>query len=161
MNVHAGLRQSVPYLIVIVTSFAFAYLLIYIVLAQTSPIHASDAPRQTADDVAASDNAASDTPPPLPTVPADTTPMAPENSITPTTVEVPSVMGMSLDDARAILTDHHLAIVVRHDTNSFQPPNTILHQSPDAGQTVLTNSAVMLTASVFPPQPGDSSHPPR
>ena len=163
MGFRAGLRRIVPYVVIVVTSFTLAYLVIYIVLARTSPIHATDLARDTASAAAASDSviAEADTPPPLPSVAADTTALTPENQITPTTVEVPSVMGMSLDDARGVLADRHLAIVVRHDTNSFQPPNTILKQSPAAGQTVLSNSAVMVTASAFPPQTGDSSHSPR
>lgn len=162
MGIRAGLRKTVPYLSIVITSFGLAYLVIYIVLARSSPVHASDNARDTVA-TAVSDSAApvADTPPPLPVVPPDTTALAPENNIAPTTVEVPSVMGMSLDDARTTLADRHLAIVVRHDTNSFQPPNTVLHQSPEAGQTVLSNSAVLVTASMFPPASGDTAHSPR
>jgi serine/threonine-protein kinase len=141
------MRRVVPYLIIAVAGFSLAYVLMYIVLERTSPAHVQ--PEETSQQA---DNTTA-TPPDAATVPADTTPLPPPEPIQPATTDVPSVIGMSLDDARAVLADRALAVVVQHDTNSFQPPNTILRQTPEAGQILPVNSVVTLTASMFPPEP--------
>jgi beta-lactam-binding protein with PASTA domain len=48
---------------------------------------------------------------------------------------------------------------VRRDTSSFQPPNTVLHQSPAAGTRLSPGGAVTLTVSYFPPEKSADSAP--
>jgi hypothetical protein len=68
-----------------------------------------------------------------------------------TPIPAPDLVGMSLPDARRVLNSLRLRPIVTRDTSSFQPPNTVLRQSPAADSLVLVGASVTITASYFPP----------
>jgi beta-lactam-binding protein with PASTA domain len=67
----------------------------------------------------------------------------------PRRVEVPDVVGLTLDDARRRLRPLGLAVEVVH-VQSSQPESTVLRQSPRAGAEVAEKGAVTLTVSSGP-----------
>lgn len=70
----------------------------------------------------------------------------------PAIVIAPDLVGRTLPDARSMLEQIGLRIGgVGRDTSSFQPENTILSQSPPAGQAVSAGGRVNVTVSRFPP----------
>lgn len=72
----------------------------------------------------------------------------------PATLQVPDLTGRTIADARSTLEQLglHLGSISR-DTSSFQPENTVLSQSPAAGQAVGAGGSVSLRVSRFPPPP--------
>lgn len=54
----------------------------------------------------------------------------------PEDVVVPGIVGMSVDEARTLLSDRGLGLRIAHEVNSDQPVNTIIRQIPDAERTV-------------------------
>jgi serine/threonine-protein kinase len=72
----------------------------------------------------------------------------------PASLQVPDLTGRTVADARSTLEQLglHLGDVSR-DTSSFQPENTVLGQSPPAGQTIGAGGRVNLRISRFPPIP--------
>ena len=82
-----------------------------------------------------------------------------------TTTKVPSLTGMSVNDARTLLVQNHLGLGSQSEEYSDQPAGTIIGQSPAAGSTVKVNSRVSITVSAGPEpvpetpagQPGSSS----
>ena len=70
----------------------------------------------------------------------------------PAIVTAPDLVGRTLPDARSLLEQIGLRIGgVGRDTSSFQPENTILRQSPSAGQAVSAGGRINVTVSRFPP----------
>ena len=78
-----------------------------------------------------------------------------------TTTKVPSLTGMSVDDARTLLVQNHLGLGSQSEEYSDQPAGTVLSQSPAAGTTAKLNSRVNVVVSAGaapaqePEQPGD------
>lgn len=72
----------------------------------------------------------------------------------PASLQVPDLTGRTVADARSTLEQLglHLGAVSR-DTSSFQPENTVLSQSPPAGQMIGAGGRVNLRISRFPPPP--------
>ena len=72
----------------------------------------------------------------------------------PASLQVPDLTGRTVADARSTLEQLglHLGAVSR-DTSSFQPENTVLSQSPAAGQMIGAAGRVNLRISRFPPPP--------
>jgi serine/threonine-protein kinase len=72
----------------------------------------------------------------------------------PASLQVPDLTGRTVADARSTLEQLglHLGAVSR-DTSSFQPENTVLSQSPAAGQMIAAGGRVNLRISRFPPPP--------
>jgi serine/threonine-protein kinase len=72
----------------------------------------------------------------------------------PASLQVPDLAGRTVADARSTLEQLglHLGAVSR-DTSSFQPENTVLSQSPAAGQMIGAGGRVNLRISRFPPPP--------
>jgi hypothetical protein len=66
-------------------------------------------------------------------------------------IPTPDLVGMSLPDARGVLNNLRLKTAVARDTSSFQPPNTVLRQDPEADSLVATDGTITLTVSYFPP----------
>ena len=77
-----------------------------------------------------------------------------------TTTKVPSLTGMSVDDARTLLVQNHLGLGSQSEEYSDQPAGTVLSQSPAAGTTAKLNSRVNVVVSAGaapaqePEQPG-------
>jgi beta-lactam-binding protein with PASTA domain len=70
----------------------------------------------------------------------------------PATVQVPDVMGQSIDAARTLIIQLGLKIgQVTVDSTSPQPPGTVIGQTPNANQTVPGGSGVTLRISARPP----------
>ena len=71
-----------------------------------------------------------------------------------TTTKVPSLVGMSTDDARTLLVQNHLGLGSQTEQYSDQPAGTVLSQSPAAGSTAKLNGRVSIVVSAGPePQP--------
>ena len=77
-----------------------------------------------------------------------------------TTTKVPSLTGMSVDDARTLLVQNHLGLGSQSEKYSDQPAGTVLSQNPAAGTTAKLNSRVNVVVSAGaapaqePEQPG-------
>jgi hypothetical protein len=72
-------------------------------------------------------------------------------------VPIPDLIGMSLRDARRTLDQLRLRAAVSRDTSSFQPPNTVIRQSPAPESMIRVDGTVMITVSYFPPEsPSDT-----
>jgi len=72
----------------------------------------------------------------------------------PATLQVPDLTGRTVADARSTLEQLGLHVgALTRDTSSFQPENTVLSQSPSAGQIVGAGGHVGLRISIFPPPP--------
>lgn len=72
----------------------------------------------------------------------------------PASLQVPDLTGRTVADVRSTLEQLglHLGAVSR-DTSSFQPENTVLSQTPAAGQMIGAGGRVNLRISRFPPPP--------
>ena len=64
-----------------------------------------------------------------------------------TTTKVPSLSGMSVDDARTLLVQNHLGLGSQSEEYSDQPAGTVLSQNPAAGTTAKLNSRVNVVVS--------------
>lgn len=67
-----------------------------------------------------------------------------------TTTKVPSLVGMSVSDARTLLVQNHLGLGSETQQYSAQPEGTVLSQSPAAGSTVKLNSRINVVVSAGP-----------
>ena len=77
-----------------------------------------------------------------------------------TTTKVPSLVGMSADDARTLLVQNHLGLGSQTEEYSDQPEGSVIRQSPEAGSTAKLNSRVNIVVSAGPepaPEPDSSS----
>ena len=71
-----------------------------------------------------------------------------------TTTKVPSLVGMSADDARTLLVQNHLGLGSQSEQYSSQPAGTVISQNPAAGSTAKLNGRVSIVVSAGPePQP--------
>ena len=76
-----------------------------------------------------------------------------------TTTKVPSLTGMSVDDARTLLVQNHLGLGSQSEEYSDQPAGTVLSQSPEAGSTAKLNSRVNVVVSAGPEPEQDPNQP--
>ena len=67
-----------------------------------------------------------------------------------TTTKVPSLSGMSVDDARTLLVQNHLGLGSQTDQYSDQPVGTVIGQNPAAGSTAKLHGRVNITVSAGP-----------
>ena len=67
-----------------------------------------------------------------------------------TTTKVPSLVGMSADDARTLLVQNHLGLGSQTEEYSDQPEGSVIGQSPEAGSTAQLNSRVNIVVSAGP-----------
>ena len=67
-----------------------------------------------------------------------------------TTTKVPSLSGMSVDDARTLLVQNHLGLGSQTDQYSDQPVGTVIGQNPAAGSTAKLNGRVNIVVSAGP-----------
>ena len=67
-----------------------------------------------------------------------------------TTTKVPSLSGMSVDDARTLLVQNKLGLGSQTDQYSDQPVGTVIGQNPAAGSTAKLNGRVNITVSAGP-----------
>ncbi len=77
-----------------------------------------------------------------------------------TTTTVPSVVGMTVDDARTLLVQNRLTLGSQTQAYSDQPVGTVIAQETAAGSTVKFNTRVNVTVSAGPepaPEPPASS----
>ncbi len=72
----------------------------------------------------------------------------PPTSVVP--VIIPNLVGKDLWDAQRLLDESQLVTIIRYDTSSFELPNTVVRQSPMAGQRMFRNDTVFVTISQFP-----------
>lgn len=162
MNYRALIRRAFPYLVIGVGGFAIAYVIIFVFVLPArvvAPPRAPYVPDSTG--IPRPIDTTGTMRPPLPidsmgatpaTVPIGAGPAVP--------VEIPDVTGMSLPDARSVLNALRLDAIVRRDTSSLQPPNTVLRQSPAPGTRIAARGSVTLVASYFPPERDTSGLPP-
>jgi len=68
----------------------------------------------------------------------------------PTTVELPDVTGQSLPDAEVLLQQLGLRAQATWDSLSYMSQNTVVGQSPAAGQSVRAGSTVTLIVAGSP-----------
>ena len=79
-----------------------------------------------------------------------------------TTTKVPSLIGMSVDNARSLLVQNKLGLGSQTQQYSSQPVGTIISQSPGAGAAVRLNSRVSVVVSAGPepaPEPQPEEQP--
>ena len=67
-----------------------------------------------------------------------------------TTTKVPSLSGMSVDDARTLLVQNHLGLGSQTEQYSDQPVGTIISQSPGEGASAKLNTRVSVVVSAGP-----------
>ncbi len=67
-----------------------------------------------------------------------------------TTTKVPSLTGMSVDDARTLLVQNKLGLGSQSEEYSDQPVGTIISQNPGAGASIKLNSRVSVVVSAGP-----------
>ena len=67
-----------------------------------------------------------------------------------TTTRVPSLTGMSVNDARTLLVQNHLGLGGQSEQYSSQPVGTVISQNPAAGTTAKLNSRVSVVVSAGP-----------
>lgn len=77
-------------------------------------------------------------------------PPIPEPPQSVSSVALPSLSGRDLWDAQNMLAGMELIVIVKKDTSSFELPNTVLRQSPSAGQRMFKGDTVYITVSEFP-----------
>ena len=163
MDSRALLRRAFPYLVIGIGGFALAYVIIFVFVLPSKIVPPAKQPYvpdssgilQPIDTSVV--HLPADTGFQQATVPMGMPTEAPPD-IGPT--NVPDLVGMALADARAVLNSYRLQASVRRDTSSFQPPNTVLSQSPEAGARIGSGGTVSVTVSYFPPQTPAESVPP-
>lgn len=161
MDQRALLRRAFPYLVIGIGGFALAYVIIFVFVLPSKIVPPKREPYNpdTVSVLKPIDTTVS--PPPFePPVPQATVPMAvPPAQTSNVPVDAPDLEGMALADARAVLNSYRLQATVRRDTSSFEPPNTVLRQSPAAGTRLSPGGTVTLTVSYFPPNRASDSAP--
>ncbi|GEM_PF-1274525 len=158
MNFRALLRRAFPYIVVGIGGFALAYVVMFVFVLPSKIV--PPAPQtETADtastlqpiDTGVPAQAASPIAAPIepPTVAARITEAPPDDTVP---ILTPDLVGMTLPDARGVLNRLRLRVAVTRDTSSFQPPNTVLRQSPLPDSLILVRGTVSITVSYFPPE---------
>jgi hypothetical protein len=163
VDFRARLRRAFPYLVIGIGGFALAYVIIFVFVLPSKIVPPAKQPYIPD---------SSGTLQPIDTsvvhLPADTgfqqatVPMGMPTEAPPDLgpTDVPDLVGMALADARAVLNSYRLQASVRRDTSSFQPPNTVLSQSPESGARIASGGTVSLTVSYFPAETPAESVPP-
>ena len=80
-----------------------------------------------------------------------------------TTTTVPSVVGLTVDDARTLLVQNHLTLGSQTQAYSDLPEGTVIEQEPAANTTAKFNTRVNVTVSAGPeplPEPDSSTSAP-
>lgn len=152
MNFRALLRRAFPYIVIGIGGFALAYVVtfVFVLPAKILP----PAPHPSVPDSSQilrpiDTGVAQRITPPMepPQVNARIVESAPDDTVP---IVTPDLVGMSLPDARGVLNRLRLRVAVTHDTSSFQPPNTVLRQSPVPDSPIMIRGTVTLTVSYFP-----------
>jgi serine/threonine-protein kinase len=73
-------------------------------------------------------------------------------AVTPTTAEVPNVVGKSQADATSTLTDDGFKVTVKNGPSADQPAGKVYAQSPDAGISLGLGQPVTIFVSTGPPE---------
>jgi PASTA domain len=101
------------------------------------------------------------TPSPDPADPRSDSPQQdPEPEPEPETVEVPTLVGMTLATAKQTLADHGLKATTRYKTTAHYPAGTVISQSHQAAAEVLPDTTISLLVAKTPPPPPPSTAPP-
>jgi hypothetical protein len=157
VNFRALLRRAFPYIVIGVGGFALAYVVIFIFVLPAKIV--PSAPQQYVPDTATTlkpidTGAAAGITAPVITAPIEPPQVTARIAEPPPTdtvpILVPDLIGMSLPDARGVLNALRLRSAVTRDTSSFQPPNTVIRQSPLPDSLTRVGSTILLTASYFP-----------
>jgi hypothetical protein len=140
---HAGRAWLTPVILGIVGLILFALLAagLYLIVATDD----EDAPTAPP----------SQPPPPAVTSAAPTVSRPPSSpprpsSVAPAVTVVPTVVGVSEEEARQRLADAGLRVQVRRQTSSSAEPGTVLSSNPDVGTEVPQGSVVQLVVAVAP-----------
>jgi len=157
VNFRALLRRAFPYIVIGIGGFGLAYVVMFVFVLPSKIV--PSAPQTQTFDTAASVQ-------PIDTgvAPQAAQPVAPPAEPSPVTAQIteappddtipivtPDLVGMSLPDARGALNRLQLRVAISRDTSSFQPPNTVLRQSPAADSLIMVRGTVSITISYFPP----------
>jgi hypothetical protein len=159
----ALLRRAFPYLVIGIGGFALAYVIIFVFVLPSKIVPPAKQPYipDSSGILQPIDTSVVHLPPDTgfqqATVPMGMPTETPQD-LGPT--NVPDLVGMALADARAVLNSYRLQASVRRDTSSFQPPNTVMGQSPEAGARIASGGTVTITVSYFPPETPAESVPP-
>lgn len=150
MNFRALLRRAFPYIVIGIGGFALAYVVIFIFVLPSKIV--PPAPQPYVPDssrILRPIDTAVPAPSPEPS-PVDARIISvPPLDATP--ILTPDLVGLSLPDARGVLNGFRLRTAVTRDTSSFQPPNTVLRQSPLPDSLISVGGTVTVTVSSFPP----------
>lgn len=163
MDFRARLRRAFPYLVIGIGGFALAYVIIFVFVLPSKIVPPAKQPYvpDSSGILQPIDTSVVHLPPDTgfqqATVPMGMPAETPAD-LGPT--NVPDLVGMALADARAVLNSYRLQASVRRDTSSFQPPNTVLSQSPESGARIASGGTVTVTVSYFPPETPAESVPP-
>lgn len=152
MNFRALLRRAFPYIVIGIGGFALAYvvILIFVLPAKIVP----PPPPQPVTPVLPAALRPIDTGTrsiPMPAEPAAVSARIIQPPADTGPIMTPDLVGMELPDARGVLNNLRLRTIVTRDTSSFQPPNTVLRQTPDANSSIHVGESVTVTVSYFPP----------
>ena len=156
MAFRALLRRAFPYIVIGIGGFALAYVVMFFFVLPSKIVPA--APQtETADTTSTLqpiDTGVGPQPAPPIAAPIEPSPVAAQITEVPPgdTVPIltPDLVGMTLPDARGVLNRLRLSVAITRDTSSFQPPNTVLRQSPLADSLILVRGTVSITVSYFP-----------
>ena len=154
MNFRALLRRAFPYIVIGVGGFALAYVVIFIFVLPAKIVPSAPQPSvpSTMTTLAPIDTGLA----PVIATPAEPPQVTAQIAEPPATdtipILVPNLVGMSLPDARGVLNGLRLRAAVSQDTSSFQPPNTVISQSPLPDSLIVIGDTVLLTTSSFPRQ---------
>lgn len=157
MNFRALLRRAFPYIVIGIGGFALAYVVIFVFVLPSKIV--PSAPQTESFDTASSlqpidtgvaPQAAQPIAPPVEPSPvaAQITEAPPDDTVP---ILTPDLVGMALPDARGVLNRLRLRVAISRDTSSFQPPNSVLRQSPLPDSLILVRGIVSITVSYFPP----------
>ncbi len=153
MNFRALLRRAFPYMVIGIGGFALAYVVTFVFVLPAKIVPA--APQTTIPDTAPSlrpiDTGIGQQIRPPVEPPEVSARITEQPTIDTVPILAPDLVGMTLPDARRVLNGLRLRAAVTRDTSSFQPPNTVLRQSPLADSLILVRGTVTLTVSYFPP----------
>jgi hypothetical protein len=152
VNFRALLRRAFPYIVIGIGGFALAYVVIF-VFVLPARIVPSAPQTQTPDTATALRPIDTGTTPQVapPFEPPQVTAQITEAPAVDTVpILTPDLVGMALPDARGVLNGLRLRAAVTRDTSSFQPPNTVLRQSPLPDSLIRVRGTVTLTVSYFP-----------
>lgn len=150
MDISSSLRTLRPYLITAAVGLFLGWLIVVIYVlpqAPTSPVESVSVPRPRAPEklLPVQQNPSVED-----ILPEVTAPPVAEPPPSVTTIIIPSLVGRDLWDVQQTLKDMNLIVIVRKDTSSFELPNTVLRQTPQAGQRMFRNDTVYITISEFP-----------